>query len=70
VLARHRGRQATESFSGFETKKTVAIRYKNRDVFERIVSAAAVLSPLGLEPMVQYSIYLRMQYQVRRSSMN
>ncbi len=35
------GTQATESFTGFETKKTVAIRYKNRDVFERIVSAAA-----------------------------
>jgi hypothetical protein len=30
----------------------------------------AVIVPLGLEPMVQYSIYLRMQYQVRRSSMN
>lgn len=29
-----------------------------------------VLNPLGLEPMVQYSIYLRMQYQIRRSSMN
>lgn len=173
------GTQATESFSGFETKKTIAIRYKNRDVFERIVSAAtdskifdlikvdyivsdfnavraslfeaaakvlkskeqkyasalgvsanpvglsveqynvsypaeayqryqayetgdasvhnpqgvssrivqrksstffyepfessnfdSVLAPLGLEPMVQFSIYLRMQYQVRRSSLN
>lgn len=173
------GTQASESFTGFETKKTVAVRYKSRDLFERIVSAAAdsrifdlikvdyivsdfdavraslfdaavkvlkgkeqkysnalgvtlggvglsiekydvtypsetyqryqayetgaadvsneqgvssrvekrksftfyyepsqassfdsVLAPLGLEPMVQYSIYLRMQYQVRRSSMN
>jgi uncharacterized protein YggE len=173
------GTQASENFTGFETKKTVAVRYKNRDLFERIVSAAAdshifdlikvdyivsdfdsvraglfdaavkvlkgkeqrysnalgvtlggvglsiekydvtypsetyqryqayetgeasvtnvggvasrvekrkgftfyyepfqassfdtVLAPLGLEPMVQYSIYLRMQYQVRRSSMN
>ena len=35
------GTQASESFSGFETKKTVAVRYKNREVFERIVSAAA-----------------------------
>ena len=35
------GTQATENLTGFETKKTVAIRYKNRDVFERIVSAAA-----------------------------
>ena len=35
------GNQATESLTGFETKKTVAIRYKNRELFERIVSAAA-----------------------------
>ena len=34
------GTQATENFTGFETKKTVAIRYKNRELFERIVSAA------------------------------
>jgi uncharacterized protein YggE len=173
------GTQATEKLTGFETKKTVAIRYKNREVFERIVSAAAdsnifdlikvdyivsdfnsvranlfdaaarvlkskeqkyanalgvtlgviglsvekydvsypaeayhryqafetgdasvsnnqgpssrvvqrksftffyepseassfdsVLVPSGLEPVVQFSIYLRMQYQVKRSSMN
>jgi len=173
------GSQASENLTGFETKKTIAIRYKNRELFERIVSAAAesrifdlikvdyivsdfdsvraglfdaavkvlkgkeqkysnalgvtlggvglsiekydvtypsetyqryqafetgdatvynergtssrvvqrksstfyyepftassfdsVLVPLGLEPMVQYSIYLRMQYQVRRSTMN
>lgn len=35
------GNQATENQTGFETKKTVAIRYKSRDLFERIVSAAA-----------------------------
>lgn len=35
------GTQAAEKLSGFETKKTVAIRYKNRELFERIVSAAA-----------------------------
>src|SRR5215475_5071499 len=35
------GTQATENFSGFETKKTIAIRYKNRELFEKIVSAAA-----------------------------
>ena len=172
------GTQATENFTGFETKKTVAIRYKNRELFERIVSAAvdskifdlikvdyivsdfdsvratlfdaaakvlkskeqkyanlgvtlgavglsiekydvtypaeayqryqafetgdasveneqgvssrvvkrksftffyepfkagsydAVLAHSGLEPMVQFSVYLRMQYQVRRQSMN
>ena len=170
------GTQATEKFTGFETKKTIAIRYKSRELFERIVSAAAearifdlikvdyivrdfdsvraglfeaaakvikskeqkyatlgislgvvglsvekydvtypseayqryqayetgdaeveneqgassrvvqrksfsffyqpfeagsfdaVLAPLGLEPVVQYSIYLRVQYQVKRSS--
>jgi uncharacterized protein YggE len=173
------GTQASENLTGFETKKTVAVRYKSREVFERIVSAAtdsrifdlikvdyivsdfnsvrtglfdaavkvlkskeqkyanalgvspnavglsiekydvsypaeayqryqayetgdasvhntqgassrvvqrksftffyepfegssfdSVLVPLGLEPMVQFSIYLRMQYQVRRSTMN
>ena len=35
------GTQATENFTGFETKKTIAIRYKNRELFEKIVSAAA-----------------------------
>jgi uncharacterized protein YggE len=35
------GSAATENFTGFETKKTVAVRYRNRDLFERIVSAAA-----------------------------
>jgi uncharacterized protein YggE len=35
------GTQAKESFTGFETKKTIAIRYKSRELFERIVSAAA-----------------------------
>jgi len=34
------GTQATEKFTGFETKKTVAIRYTSRELFERIVSAA------------------------------
>lgn len=34
------GTKATENLTGFETKKTVAIRYKNRELFERIVSAA------------------------------
>lgn len=173
------GTQATENLTGFETKKTIAIRYKNRDLFEKIVSAAvesrifdlikvdyvvsdfesvraglfdaavkvlkskeqkyanalgvtlsgvglsverydvtypaeayqryqafetgdasvynnqgassrvvqrkgftffyepiqasrfdSVLAPLGLEPVVQFSIYLRMQYQVKRSSLS
>ncbi len=35
------GTQAAEKFAGFETKKTIAIRYKNRELFEKIVSAAA-----------------------------
>jgi uncharacterized protein YggE len=173
------GTRATENLTGFETKKTVAIRYQNRELFEKIVSAAvdarifdlikvdyivsdfnsvraalfeaavkvlkskeqkyanafgvspsavglsiekydvsypaeayqryqayetgdasveneqgtssvvlrrksftffyepfegssfdSVLTPLGLEPMVQFSIYLRMQYQVKRSTVS
>ena len=35
------GTQATENLTGFETKKTVAIRYKNRELFEKLVAAAA-----------------------------
>lgn len=35
------GNQATEKFAGFETKKTLAIRYKSRDLFEKILTAAA-----------------------------
>jgi len=34
------GNQATEHLSGFETKKTIAIRYRNRELFERILRAA------------------------------
>ena len=35
------GSKVTENFSGFETKKTIAIRYKSRALFEPIVTAAA-----------------------------
>jgi uncharacterized protein YggE len=35
------GTQATENFSGFETKKTIAVRYKSRALFEKILAAAA-----------------------------
>jgi len=35
------GTQAKENFSGFETKKTIAVRYKSRDLFEKILAAAA-----------------------------
>lgn len=31
----------TEKFSGFETKKNIAVRYKDRDLLEKILSAAA-----------------------------
>jgi uncharacterized protein YggE len=31
---------AVQTFAGFETKKTIAIRYKTRDLFEKIVSTA------------------------------
>ena len=37
------GTRATENFTGFETKKTIAVRYRRRDQFERIVTAAANL---------------------------
>ncbi len=35
------GSVARENFTGFETKKTIAVRYKSRDLLERILSAAA-----------------------------
>jgi uncharacterized protein YggE len=35
------GTQAKENLTGFETKKTVAVRYKNRDMLELILRAAA-----------------------------
>jgi len=34
------GSQATENLTGFETKKTIAVRYKNRELFEPILHAA------------------------------
>lgn len=42
------GTRATENLTGFETKKTIAVRYKNRDLFERIVTAAAGLQIFDL----------------------
>lgn len=42
------GSQAREVFSGFETKKTIAVRYKSRDLFEKIVAAAAKLQIFDL----------------------
>ena len=33
--------QAVENFSGFETKKTIAVRYKDRDLFEKLLATAA-----------------------------
>jgi uncharacterized protein YggE len=35
------GNDVMEVFGGFETKKTVAVRYKNREIFEKIVAEAA-----------------------------
>jgi uncharacterized protein YggE len=35
------GGNAAEKFTGFETKKTIAVRYKNRELFEQLVRAAA-----------------------------
>ena len=35
------GNVTTEKFTGFETKKNVAVRYGDRDILEKIISAAA-----------------------------
>jgi uncharacterized protein YggE len=35
------GADLIETLTGFETKKTVAVRYKNRDLFEKLVTTAA-----------------------------
>ncbi len=35
------GSAVTEKFSGFETKKNIAVRYKDRELLEKILSAAA-----------------------------
>jgi uncharacterized protein YggE len=35
------GSTVTEKFSGFETKKNIAVRYKDRDLLEKLLSAAA-----------------------------
>lgn len=42
------GTRATENLTGFETKKTIAVRYKRRELFERIVTAAANLQIFDL----------------------
>jgi len=42
------GAKATENFTGFETKKTIAVRYYRREQFERIVTAAADLQIFDL----------------------
>ena len=42
------GSRATENQTGFETKKTMAIRYYRREQFERIVTAAADLQIFDL----------------------
>ena len=42
------GARATENHTGFETKKTIAIRYTRRELFEQIVTAAADLQIFDL----------------------
>jgi len=42
------GNEAAEKLTGWETKKTVAIRYRRRDVFEPIVRAAAAIQIFDL----------------------
>ena len=42
------GTQAKENLTGFETKKTIAVRYKSRDLFEKILETAANYSIFDL----------------------
>jgi len=42
------GSTVTEKFSGFETKKNVAVRYRDREMLERILSAATKASIFDL----------------------
>ena len=42
------GSEAKENLTGFETKKTIAVRYKTRDLFEKILAAAAANSIFDL----------------------
>ncbi|MCB1023850.1 MAG: SIMPL domain-containing protein, partial [Acidobacteria bacterium] len=42
------GNTAKESFSGFETKKTIAVKFKKDELFEPIVAAAAKLKIFDL----------------------
>ena len=42
------GSAAIEKLTGFETKKTIAVRYKDRDLFEAIVRAAAAVQIFDL----------------------
>ena len=71
--------------AGYYQQKRDATVYNENGTSSRVVQRKAftfyyepfqagsfdsVLAPLGLEPMVQFSLYLRMQYQVKRSSMS
>jgi len=42
------GSTVTEKFSGFETKKNVAVRYRDREILERILSSATKASIFDL----------------------
>jgi uncharacterized protein YggE len=42
------GNTVTEKFSGFETKKNVAVRYRDREMLEKILSAASKASIFDL----------------------
>lgn len=42
------GNAVTEKFSGFETKKNVAVRYKDREMLEKMLAAAAKASIFDL----------------------
>jgi hypothetical protein len=67
TLARCKAKAFAENrFNGFPPDKSFTFFY---DLFEAS-SFDAVLVPLGLEPTVQYSIYLRMQYEFKKPKLN
>jgi len=61
------------SVSNTQGTSSRLVQRKSATFFYEPLAASSfdtVLAPSGLEPVVQYSLYLRMQYQVKRSSMN
>jgi hypothetical protein len=72
--------EAYQRYQAYETGDAVV--YNNQGAYSRVTqrksstffyepfeasSFDSVLVPLGLEPAVQFTIYLRMQYQIKRA---